>query len=201
MSPETTASLGTVNIGNTNGGTNWPGASFDPETGIFYSYACNASVTIGSLRTPPKGFATDVRYVSGREGTAFTMEVAAGTGSAADAPAGSTAEVAAATGGRGANSGAGAGTAAASAPIPQFSQYNLNVQGLPIVRPPYGVLSAIDMNKGDLLWSVPHGDTPDNVRNHPIVGPILADYLTWLAESGTKRAGRQHRYQDSRDSG
>ena len=51
------------------------------------------------------------------------------------------------------------------------------MQGLTIVRPPYGVLSAIDMNKGELLWSVPHGDTPDNVRNHPIVGPILEDYL------------------------
>jgi quinoprotein glucose dehydrogenase len=166
--------LGALNIGNTNGGTNWPGASFDPETGIFYSYASNSSVTIGSLRTPPQGFTTDVRYVSGREGTTFTLEVAAGTGSAADAPAATLPAAAPPAGGRG-------------APLPQFSQYNLNVQGLSIVRPPYGVLSAIDMNKGDLLWSVPHGDTPDNVRNHPVVGPILADYLN---KRGLPKAGQ-----------
>jgi quinoprotein glucose dehydrogenase len=43
------------------------------------------------------------------------------------------------------------------------------------------------MNKGDLLWSVPHGDTPDNVRNHPVVGPILADYLK---KRGLPRAGQ-----------
>ena len=43
----------------------------------------------------------------------------------------------------------------------------LGVEGLSIVKPPYGVLSAIDLNKGDLMWQVPHGDTPDVVRNHP----------------------------------
>src|SRR6185503_1817987 len=43
----------------------------------------------------------------------------------------------------------------------------LLVEGLPIFKPPYGVLSAVDVNKGTILWQVPHGDTPDNVRNHP----------------------------------
>jgi quinoprotein glucose dehydrogenase len=42
-----------------------------------------------------------------------------------------------------------------------------NVRGLILVKPPYGLLSAIDMNRGELLFQVPHGDTPDNVRNHP----------------------------------
>jgi quinoprotein glucose dehydrogenase len=41
------------------------------------------------------------------------------------------------------------------------------VQGLPIVKPPYGVLSAISLDRGEILWQVPHGDTPDNIRNHP----------------------------------
>jgi len=35
------------------------------------------------------------------------------------------------------------------------------------VKPPYGVVAAIDLNKGDIVWRVPHGDTPDNVRTHP----------------------------------
>ena len=43
----------------------------------------------------------------------------------------------------------------------------LNVRGLPLVKPPYATISSIDMNKGDLLWKIPHGDTADNVKNNP----------------------------------
>jgi quinoprotein glucose dehydrogenase len=41
------------------------------------------------------------------------------------------------------------------------------VQGLPLVKPPYGRISAIDLHKGEMLWQVAHGETPDNIRNHP----------------------------------
>jgi quinoprotein glucose dehydrogenase len=41
------------------------------------------------------------------------------------------------------------------------------IQGLPLVKPPYGRISAIDLQKGELLWQVAHGETPDNIRNHP----------------------------------
>jgi quinoprotein glucose dehydrogenase len=41
------------------------------------------------------------------------------------------------------------------------------VQGLPVVKPPYGLLSAIDLDKGEVKWQTPHGDTPDAVRNNP----------------------------------
>jgi quinoprotein glucose dehydrogenase len=41
------------------------------------------------------------------------------------------------------------------------------VQGLPLIKPPYGRITAIDLNKGDIVWQVAHGETPDNVRNHP----------------------------------
>jgi len=43
----------------------------------------------------------------------------------------------------------------------------LNVQGLPLVKPPYGRITAIDLNKGDIAWQIAHGETPDNIRNHP----------------------------------
>jgi quinoprotein glucose dehydrogenase len=43
------------------------------------------------------------------------------------------------------------------------------VQGLPLVKPPYGRITAIDLRKGDLLWQVAHGETPDNIRNHPML--------------------------------
>jgi quinoprotein glucose dehydrogenase len=35
------------------------------------------------------------------------------------------------------------------------------------VKPPYGTLSAVNLDRGEIVWQVPHGDTPDNVRNHP----------------------------------
>jgi quinoprotein glucose dehydrogenase len=41
----------------------------------------------------------------------------------------------------------------------------LQVQGLPIVKPPYGVISAINLDRGEITWKVPYGETPDNVRN------------------------------------
>ena len=43
----------------------------------------------------------------------------------------------------------------------------LTVQGLPLIRPPWGRITAIDLNKGDIVWQVAHGETPDNVKNHP----------------------------------
>jgi quinoprotein glucose dehydrogenase len=46
------------------------------------------------------------------------------------------------------------------------------VQGLPIVKPPYGILSAIHLDRGEILWQAPHGDTPDAIRNHPALKGI-----------------------------
>ena len=43
----------------------------------------------------------------------------------------------------------------------------LTVQGLPIVRPPWGRITAIDLNKGEIVWQIAHGETPDTVRDHP----------------------------------
>ena len=39
---------------------------------------------------------------------------------------------------------------------------------LPINKPPYGTLVAIDLNSGDTKWSVTLGDTPA-IRNHPLL--------------------------------
>jgi quinoprotein glucose dehydrogenase len=43
----------------------------------------------------------------------------------------------------------------------------LTVQGLPLIKPPYGRITALDLNKGELVWQIAHGETPDNVKNHP----------------------------------
>src|SRR5207249_5925224 len=41
-----------------------------------------------------------------------------------------------------------------------------NVQGLNLLKPPYGTITAISLDKGDIVWQIPHGETPDFVRNH-----------------------------------
>jgi quinoprotein glucose dehydrogenase len=41
------------------------------------------------------------------------------------------------------------------------------VQGLRIIKPPYGRITAYDMNKGIIAWHIPNGDTPANVKNNP----------------------------------
>jgi quinoprotein glucose dehydrogenase len=43
----------------------------------------------------------------------------------------------------------------------------VTVQGLPLLKPPYGSITATDLNKGEIVWQIAHGETPDNVRNHP----------------------------------
>lgn len=49
---------------------------------------------------------------------------------------------------------------------PENSLYMEGPQGLPMVKPPWGRITAIDMNSGDHLWMVPNGDGP---RDHPLL--------------------------------
>jgi quinoprotein glucose dehydrogenase len=41
------------------------------------------------------------------------------------------------------------------------------VQGLPLIKPPYSTISAINLDRGEIVWQTPHGDTPDYIRNNP----------------------------------
>jgi quinoprotein glucose dehydrogenase len=38
-----------------------------------------------------------------------------------------------------------------------------------LIKPPYGRITAIDLNKGELVWQIAHGETPDNIKNHPML--------------------------------
>src|SRR5207247_903711 len=109
---------------------------------------------------------SDIRYVAGIAGQPFREVLGPGDCCAADAPPRPGAPAAGpAAAPPPAPTPPAAGAAPATPPVEGGG--GLNVQGLPIVKPPYGVLSAIDLDRGDLMWQVPHGDTPDNVRNHP----------------------------------
>jgi len=111
-----------------------------------------SAFTPESVAPPPEGF-SDIPYQAGVVGQPFRLRVAAGTGTYADVNQAQRADVDAAT------------SPATPAGAQPARSYN-SVEGLSMVKPPYGVLSAIDLRKGELKWQVPHGDTPDAVRNH-----------------------------------
>jgi quinoprotein glucose dehydrogenase len=52
---------------------------------------------------------------------------------------------------------------------PKAADIPTTVQGLPLIKPPYGRITAIDLKQGSLLWQIAHGETPDNIRNHPLL--------------------------------
>ena len=59
---------------------------------------------------------------------------------------------------------------------------NISVQGLPLLKPPYGTIAAIDLTRGEVAWEIPNGETPENVKNHPA--------LAGVALGRTGRAGQ-----------
>jgi quinoprotein glucose dehydrogenase len=53
--------------------------------------------------------------------------------------------------------------------VPGLRAYPPGPQGLPLLKPPYGRITAIDLTKGDIVWMTPNGDGP---RNHPLLKPL-----------------------------
>ena len=50
---------------------------------------------------------------------------------------------------------------------PAFKPGDLTVDGLPLIKPPYGRITATNLESGTQAWQVAHGETPDAIRNHP----------------------------------
>jgi glucose dehydrogenase len=46
------------------------------------------------------------------------------------------------------------------------------IQGLPLIKPPYSRVTAIDLHTGEHAWMVPAGDTPADIRNNPALAGI-----------------------------
>ena len=138
--------LGTLTVGTASGGTNWPGGSYDPETHIVYAFACNACVApIGLVRAPKE--VSDMNYIAGTAGEEVKILRGPGENAGADSPMPPKKR-------------AGSGYVA------------LNVDGLPLLKPPYGTITAINLDKGEIVWQVAHGETPDVVRNYPALKGI-----------------------------
>ena len=139
--------IGTLMLPSAGGGTNWPGGSIDPETGIAYLYSFTDVTVLGLINDPGR---SDMNFIRGRARGIPAIDAA------------------------------------------------LNIDGIPLIKPPWGRITAIDLKQGEILWQVPHGETPDNIKNHPLlqgidiprtgrigrVGTLITKSLVIAAESG-----------------
>lgn len=131
---------GSLHMPGTYGGTNWPGAAFDPETNILYVPSSHTPV-VASLVPPPAGSNTTL--------------------------------------------------------VRDRYEWPAGPQGLPLFKPPYGRLVAIDLNRGEIKWTAANGDGP---RDHPAlrglnlpplgtpgrVGPLVTKSLVFMADGMTQ---------------
>ena len=154
--------IAALTIGTPDGGTNWPGGAYDPETAHRVSRRRQRRASPRSAgRAAARVLRHPLRVGHGRRGRSARCSGPATAGSDADAPS------------QRASRGRGAAPAPARPRPPRDRAGRrrriaaAHVEGLPIVKPPYGMLSAINLDRGEIMWQVPHGDTPDNVRNHP----------------------------------
>ena len=84
-------------------------------------------------------------------------------------------------------------------PAAELTGGSLIIDGLPIFKPPYGSITAINMDRGEILWQIAHGETPDEIRNHPALkgvtiprtgragnfGVLITKTLAIAGETGT----------------
>jgi quinoprotein glucose dehydrogenase len=150
------------------GGTNWPGGSYDPETHVAFVPSFKSFPTIG-LMPPPSSEFSDVNFVEGFADRGVRYITGPGEDAGADAPVSGAARGAVQEGSAAAGRGRGAATPAAPAEGTGAAAAGLNPQGLPFLKPPYGQITAINMDKGEFVWQVAHGETPDAVRNSPVL--------------------------------
>ncbi len=121
---------GNIEMPGWQGGANWGGAAFDPETGMLYVPSISDPIRVALGKPDPNRS----NFMYSRVGS---MRV--------DGPKG---------GGK---------------------------EALPLFKPPYGRITAIDLNKGEHAWMVPHGDGP---RNHPLLKDLHLGPLGSPARSG-----------------
>jgi quinoprotein glucose dehydrogenase len=186
---------GTLTSLATQGGTNWPGGCYDPETHTVYTFS-ETTVAVDGL-VPGKPSFTDADYVRGTFSAAPTRASVIQGGESYLAPPTAVANAAA---------GSGAATAGAGA-VEEFRPGVVTIDGLPLMKPPYGRITATDLSKGEIAWQVAHGDTPDAIKNHPalkgltiprtgrpgLLGPTVTKSLVICGESGfaTTQGGKR----------
>jgi quinoprotein glucose dehydrogenase len=144
--PDTNGKAATLLLPSHVGGANWPGGAVDVESGILYVSSVTNQDPLAVSPADPKR--SDMGFVGGRGG------------------------------GRG---GRGGGAAAPNfvalnddgdQSMRPVQRMNIGPQGLPLIRPPWGRITAIDLNTGEHLWMIANGDAPDYIKNHPALKGI-----------------------------
>jgi quinoprotein glucose dehydrogenase len=171
--------IATLILPSAGGGTNWPGGSYDPETHILYVYSQTTISALG-LVPPPPDMKNDLPYIQGNAITGARRTVGAGS-----VAGGGQASVGGAPAPAPPPQRAGERALGTPAPAEGEGGGGLTVRGLPLVKPPYGRISAIDLNKGEIVWQVARGETPDNVRNHPDLKNLAIPRTGQAGNAGT----------------
>ena len=134
---------GTIQFQGWSGGGEWHGASFDPDTGMFYIPSASAPIVVQLVEADPSQ--SNLTYMRG-------------------------------------------GATSVGGP-----------QGLPLTKPPYGRITAINLNTGEHEWMVPHGEgirqqiidmgilDPGPVGGNSRTGPVLTKTLLFVAQSDGPR--------------
>lgn len=122
------------------GGAGWGGAAVDPETGVLYVKS-SEGVTINRVcKNSGTDPDVDVDYGNFCAGGGMFRR-------AEDTPA----------------------TPSPNAPAQPAAAAPSRLGPIPIIKPPYAYLVAMDMNKGDILWKVPFGEGSPAIRRHPLL--------------------------------
>jgi quinoprotein glucose dehydrogenase len=176
------------------GGANWEGGAFDPETGIVYIFSTTNPTRLSLINDPSR---SNMNFIQGGGGGGE------GRGGGGDDAAASVRGGGAGPGGAPSAGGArgASGAEGARGTEPAGGRLNLpptTVFGLPLVKPPYGRVTAINMNTGEHVWMQPIGDTPDAIKNHERLkgvtiprtgrggrlGIMVTKTLLWAGERG-----------------
>jgi quinoprotein glucose dehydrogenase len=145
--------FGALNLPGLQGGINWPGASYDPETRFLYLFAKNQFEVTG--------------VVPGPDGKVFQRGGQPAAGSA-DANGGAFGGIASLNGPTGRQRGSVARDGLTDPIVPGM----ISIEGIPLMKPPYGTITCVDLNKGTQAWQIVHGETPDAIKNHRLLKGI-----------------------------
>lgn len=147
------SSFGLLNMPSFGGGANWPGGSIDPETNILYIHAKNLIDATAVVLTG-NGQSPLQRYYYPAHGSADA------NGGAPGLP----------------------GSISKDGLNDPIVPGMISIEGIPIMKPPYGTITALNVGNGTMVWQVVHGETPDAIRNHHLLKGIT---IPRTGQSGT----------------
>ena len=156
---------GTVQRPSQTGAMNWGGAAFDPDTGVLHVKVSDTYHVSRVCRNDRQDPFVDMEYSNycGQAGL-FTFR-----------------------GGQSPNP-ARPATAPQNDPdqVPDTVNYSgPQLGGIPLTRPPYAHLVAVDLNKGEIAWNVPFGVGSQAIREHPLLkGVQLPERLGTSGQPG-----------------